>query len=639
MPSVSRTPLLTRWDWVYSLSLLIPLFVYNLALKVAIIWQPGMAPALDLMWSDVFFNLGYALLWIGLFAAVRRGSTRRAVVVLFHATTMLVVIITACAYQYFRHTGTTLGYSAIARRIPWFEEEVKQMPFQGGASLLVWVLLAVALLYVALGPWLLTGAVERWRGWPGRESTAQRTDTSLLGLSGLFLIALAFVSLSLPIGSSPAGANGSSLARAPVLNMVPLGIEQTSTEEDYYSKGLRAGKHPAAHTKLAETLRTEKRNIVLIHLESARAQSVTPYNEELATMPFLNELAKSSLLAERAHVVLPRSSKASVGVNCGIEPPLYRGPEFDPGGIPAPCLASLLKEKGYRTVFFASTNNTIDNFDAVVRGFGYEEIYSSEVMDREGYQVTNTFGYEEDIMLGPSDEWLKENGNEPFLAQYFTGTGHHGYECVPNRYGYEHFSQDEELDRYHNCLRLLDHFLYNLFEQYKRLGLYENTIFVLYGDHGEGFGEHGREMHGDTIWEEGLWIPLIVHAPGWFENGERVGELSSQIDILPTVLDMLGYEVENGEYPGYSLLRPLPKERTLYFSCISSRKCLASLKGNEKYIYHYNNQPDELFDLSEDPLEQENLASERSKEELDQRRQRLLEWRTKVNAQYGKTYR
>jgi lipoteichoic acid synthase len=639
MPSVSRTLLLTRRDWVYSLSLLIPLFVYNLALKVAIVWQPGMAPALDMVWSDVFFNLGYALLWIGLFAAVRKGSARRAVVVLFHATTMLVVTITACAYQYLRHTGTTLGYSAIARRIPWFEEEVKQMPFQGGVSLLVWVLLAVALLYAALGPWLLTGAVERWRGWPGRESTAQRTDTSFLGYSGLFLLALAFVLLSLPIGSSPAGANASSLERAPVLNMVPLGVEQTSTEEDYYSKAPRAGKHPAAYAKLAETLRTEKRNIVLIHLESARAQSVTPYNEELATMPFLDELAKSSLLAERAHVVLPRSSKASVAVNCGIEPPLYRGPEFDPGGIPAPCLATLLKEQDYRTVFFASTNNTIDNFDAVVRGFGYEEIYSSEVMDREGFQVTNTFGYEEDIMLGPSEEWLKENGyNEPFLVQYFTGTGHHGYECVPNRYGYEHFSEDEELDRYHNCLRLLDHFLYNLLEQYKRLGLYQDTIFVIYGDHGEGFGEHGREMHGDTIWEEGLWIPLIVHAPGWFENGERVGELASQIDILPTVLDMLGYEVENGEYPGYSLLRPLPKERTLYFSCITNRECLASLKGNEKYIHHYNNQPDELFDLSEDPLEQENLASERSKEELDERRQRLFEWRTKVNAQYGKTY-
>jgi len=342
MPSVLRTPLLNRRDWVYSLSLLIPLTVYNLALKVAIVWQPGMAPALDLVRSDVFFNLGYALLWIGLFAAVRKGSARRAVVVLFHAATMLVVIITACAYQYVRHTGTTLSYSAIARWIPWFGEEVTQMPFQGGASPLVWVLLAVALLYAALGPWLLTGAVERWWGWMGREPTAERTETPFLGLSTLFLLALAFFWLSLPIGSSPVGANAASLARAPFLNMVLLGAEQANTEEDYYSKALRSGEHPAAHARLTETLRTEKHNIVLIHLESTRAQSVTPYNEDLATMPFLDELAKKSLLVDRAYTTVPRSSKASVGVNCGVEPPLYPGPEFEPGGIPARCLANLL---------------------------------------------------------------------------------------------------------------------------------------------------------------------------------------------------------------------------------------------------------------------------------------------------------
>jgi lipoteichoic acid synthase len=98
---------------------------------------------------------------------------------------------------------------------------------------------------------------------------------------------------------------------------------------------------------------------------------------------------------------------------------------------------------------------------------------------------------------------------------------------------------------------------------------------------------------------------------------------------------MLGYKVENGEYPGYSLLRPLPKDRTLNFSCITTRKCLASLRGDEKYIHHYNNEPDEFFDLSEDPLEQENLASERSKEELDKRREDLFRWRASVDAVYG----
>jgi hypothetical protein len=103
---------------------------------------------------------------------------------------------------------------------------------------------------------------------------------------------------------------------------------------------------------------------------------------------------------------------------------------------------------------------------------------------------------------------------------------------------------------------------------------------------------------------------------------------------LPTVLDLLGYEVEGGEYPGYSLLNPLPEDRTLNFSCITNRKCLASIKGYEKYIYHYGDQPEEFFDLSEDPLEERNLADKRSKEELDRRRDELLAWRSRLDALY-----
>jgi lipoteichoic acid synthase len=101
------------------------------------------------------------------------------------------------------------------------------------------------------------------------------------------------------------------------------------------------------------------------------------------------------------------------------------------------------------------------------------------------------------------------------------------------------------------------------------------------------------------------------------------------------VVEMLGYEVKNGKYPGYSLLRSLPEDRVLRFSCITNHKCLASIKGDEKYIYHYGNQPEEVFNLSEDPLEEHNLAAEHSKDELDEWREDLLAWRSRVNAQYG----
>src|SRR5215212_4032663 len=114
--------------------------------------------------------------------------------------------------------------------------------------------------------------------------------------------------------------------------------------------------HPAASVRLVRTPRTERRNVVLVHLESIRAQSVTPYNKKLKTTPFLDELARKSLLAERAYTIIPNSLKASISVNCGIEPSLRAAVEAEPGGIPAPCLASLLKWQGYRTVFFQSAS-------------------------------------------------------------------------------------------------------------------------------------------------------------------------------------------------------------------------------------------------------------------------------------------
>src|SRR5215208_6669220 len=547
--------------------------------------------------SDTFFTLGYSLFWVGLFAATPGGGLlRRAVHVLFHAATMLVVLVTTCANQYYQETGTTLDYGVFALFLPNLGEI---WPMFASVSVVVWVLLVAALLYAVLGPSLVTRALERRLGRrpDGRGIFSAGTAgafSSFLGPIKLFFLALGFGSFSLLIGSAPAVAD-KSLARAPLVNLVMTGVEDLGAEEDVGP----TAENPATYATLSPTPQTEKRNVVLIHLESTRAQSVTPYNQELKTTPFLDELAKSSLLAERAYTTVPHTSKASVSANCGVYPQLVTTTtEALPEGIPAPCLAGLLKEEGYNTVFFQSSTKRFENFQGLVRHFGYEEYYPLESMNEEGFEKTNHFGYEDDMMLEPSEEWLKEHKDKPFVAEYLTGTGHSDYQCLNTHYGSEDFSNEEPLNSYLNCMRLQDIFLKNLIDQYKKLGLYENTIFVFFGDHGEGFGEHDRLLHGDTIYEEGLRVPLIIHVPGWFENGERVNGLSSQIDILPTILEMLGYEVKDGEYAGYSLLHPQPEERTLFFSCISTRTCLASLKGNEKYIYHYGNQPNEVFDLS-----------------------------------------
>jgi arylsulfatase A-like enzyme len=612
--------LLSRQDRVYPLSLLVPFAVYNLALKAYdVASRPEkfrLARTIKLMQSDVFFNVGYALLWIGLFgAARRRGPLRRAVFFLFHIATTLVAIVRTIAHEYFRETGTALDYDIFALWLPR-PKDLKQMTPRSA-----WVLLAAALFYATLGPWLVSRALGRWRGWPASSLDGTLGKVSFfLSPLGLMLQALGFGSLSLLTGPGTPGA-GKSFARDPFVNLVVTAAKAAMTREETGA----TVEHPAAGAKLVRTPRTEKRNVVLVHLESIRAQSVTPYNEQLKTTPFLNELAKKSLLAERAYTIIPNSLKASISVNCGIEPSLRPAVETEPGDIPAPCLAGLLKGQGYRTVFFQSASKNFMYFGDQAKDFGYREYYPVETMDTEGFERSNYFGYEDDVLLKPSEQWLRKHRDRPFVAEYLTSTGHHDY-FPPTRYGHEHFVEDDKLNRYLNCVRYLDFFLKNLIEQYKKLELYENTVFVIFGDHGEGFGEHGRYVHEDNPYEESLKIPLIIHAPWRFKHGERVEELSNLTDILPTVLDLLGYELKGGKYPGYSLLRPLPEDRTLFSSCTNRDKCLASIKGYEKYIHHYGDEPDEFFDLSEDPLERCNLADERA-EEARKRRDELLAWR------------
>ncbi|MCA1837324.1 MAG: sulfatase-like hydrolase/transferase, partial [Actinobacteria bacterium] len=120
-----------------------------------------------------------------------------------------------------------------------------------------------------------------------------------------------------------------SFARDPFVNVVLTGVKEATAEQGNSAKEIdspaaaSATKHPQPDATLAQTPQTQKRNVVLIHLESTRAQSVTPYNKDLQTTPFLDQLSKSSLLAEQAYTIVPRTSKANVAINCGIVPPLF----------------------------------------------------------------------------------------------------------------------------------------------------------------------------------------------------------------------------------------------------------------------------------------------------------------------------
>ncbi len=621
--------MLSGRDWLYLLSLLVPLVVYNLTLKIVRISSHteagGFFDSLGLIRSDLLFNLGYVSLWIGLFALTKQSLSRQAVVILFHAVTLLIFVITSGAHFYYEATGSVLGFNVVLFSLTNFGEI--EAIITSVASPPIWVLVFIVTCYAIVGPWLIVRIFYRMGAVPTNTRTVTVSSSASLAVC---LAAVALGMLSLPAES---GGASRSFSRDAVVNILASELDYIR----YQRAALDSDAEPMSRpvdTRLQKTNGTEKRNVVLIHLESARARSVTPYNKDLETTPFLDELAEKSLLAERAYTTLPHTSKAITSVNCGIEPHLTREiTEAQPDGIPARCLPELLNKKGYNTAMFQSATGEFEDRDLLVENFGYDEFYPLETMNTEGFERSNYFGYEDEIMLEPSRRWLEEHRDKPFLVTYLGVTGHHDYLPI-SRYGSQDFADDETLDRYQNTVHYLDSYVESLIEQYKEMGLYENTVFIIYGDHGEGFGEHDLYQHDNTIYEEGIRIPLIVHDPKRFQSGERAETLTSELDILPTLADLLGYKIIGGEYPGRSLLATPDKNRTLFFSCFDDYRCLASIKGDKKYIYFFGNQPDELYDLSVDPLESRNIANEVSSEEIKERREKLLSWFSGVNAMY-----
>jgi lipoteichoic acid synthase len=146
-------------------------------------------------------------------------------------------------------------------------------------------------------------------------------------------------------------------------------------------------------------------------------------------------------------------------------------------------------------------------------------------------------------------------------------------------------------------------------------------------------GRDALKQHDNTIYDEGLRIPLFIHQPGRWEGGEKVGPAVTELDVLPTVADLLSYEIRGGDYPGSSMLSPA-EHRTLVASCYHEHACLASITDDEKYIYHYGNIADEYFDLSKDAHERHNVIDRKSEEKIRGLREDLLAWEGRVEASY-----
>jgi len=334
-------------------------------------------------------------------------------------------------------------------------------------------------------------------------------------------------------------------------------------------------------------------------LESAAAQYLRPYGAAEDPMPNVTALAAQGILFERAYAVYPESIRGLFSVLCSRYPAMDTEPELYER-VTTPSLAVALRKRGYRTALFHSGRFRYLGMQSIVRERGFEIL---EDAGQIGGDRDSSFGIDEASAVRRLLQWIdKLPGGNRFFATYVPIAGHHPYETPePGP-----FPERQEIDRYRNALHYADAAVGQLVQGLRDRGLERQTVVVLVGDHGQAFGQHqGNFGHTLRIYEENVWVPLVVSAPGVVPGRMRAPGLASHIDITPTVLDLLGLPADAG-HQGLSLLRA--GRQTVHFFADASLGLLGLRHGRWKYIYETDTGRSRLFDLAADPSELTNVA-------------------------------
>jgi arylsulfatase A-like enzyme len=289
-------------------------------------------------------------------------------------------------------------------------------------------------------------------------------------------------------------------------------------------------------------------NVLLITLDTTRADRLGAYGYAGAATPVLDELAAGGIRFADAVTVVPLTLPSHSTMLTGLYPPNHgvRTNGRDALADEHTTLAEILKQAGYQT-------------GAFVASFVLDPRYGlSQGFDRYDARVDPTLG---DAYGGSNErsatdvttaalDWLQERDPaRPFFAWVHYFDPHHAY--AP-RLEYAIRFADRPYD---GEIAYVDSEVGRLLRALGERDLTERTLIVVAGDHGESLGEHGERFHGRTLYESVMRVPLILAAPGLIREGGVVDEaVVSVVDIFPTVLELLGRDVP-ATVDGTSLLQ------------------------------------------------------------------------------------
>lgn len=352
-------------------------------------------------------------------------------------------------------------------------------------------------------------------------------------------------------------------------------------------------------------------NVVIITLDTMRADRIGAYGDRSAVTPNLDRLAQEGVLFEHAVTSAPLTLPAHSTLFTGLLPPRH-GVRDNGGYVLDPrhtTLAKSLKDAGFSTgafvgAFVLDAKWGLDQgFDTYVDKFDvskYKSVSLGDVARRADEVVDNAM------------PWLEKHASGRFFAWLHFYDAHSPY-APP-----EPFKSRFRDRPYAGEISFVDHQVGRVLQWLDTRGLSEKTIVIAVGDHGESLNEHGEGTHGLFIYEATTRVPLIVRGPRDASIGRRVTSVVRVEDVMPTVLELVGRPAAAG-IQGRSLLPLMTGEASdlnldAYSESLYPRnhygwsELRALRSGRFKFIA--TTKP-ELYDLERDPDELTNLYTER----------------------------
>lgn len=371
-------------------------------------------------------------------------------------------------------------------------------------------------------------------------------------------------------------------------------------------------------------------NVLLYIVDSLRADHLGCYGYGRPTTPHLDALAAEPYTVRfaRAYSTSTWTKPAAASILSGCYPPAHAvRTRVDLFTRSVPRLPSLLQSAGYRTLAVSAIGNVSSSLGFGIGFDRFVDLYKdASLAGRRAVSTTAAwklyFEADSTVVLPLAEDvnavampWLEEQrrSDRPWFLFLWTLDPHDPYRPPP---GYDRWldpayrgrvdgSTDSIrrartpadvqrlVDLYDGEVAYADAQIGHLLEHLRRLGLYEQTLVVVAGDHGEAFGEHGDFVHGHLAREEVWRVPLLIKFPAALRPARNVCDSLAQLtDIAPTVLDVVGLGRLAEGMQGYSLLpqlrwRTAPPRPAIYAETQAStdnHRLLAVSDGRWKYL-------------------------------------------------------